>query len=89
MAQSIRLWNATYSNVPGVTLPKSTSGTATFYDVSGTTATASDVAAGKTFINSSGSTTTGALSISAYYTGSSDPSSSLGENGDIYLKVVN
>ena len=59
MAQSIRLWGATYSNVPGVTLPKSTSGTATFYDVSGTTATASDVASGKIFIDSNGTTTTG------------------------------
>lgn len=59
MAQSIRLWGATYSNVPGVTLPKSTSGTATFYDVSGTTATASDVASGKIFIDANGTATTG------------------------------
>lgn len=27
--------------------------------------------------------------IVTYYTGSTDPSSSTGENGDIYLKVVN
>lgn len=26
--------------------------------------------------------------IITYYTGSSDPSSSIGDNGDIYLKVV-
>lgn len=31
---------------------------------------------------------TGSLVVQAYYTGTSDPSSSLGNDGDIYLKVV-
>lgn len=50
------------------------------------TATVSDIASGKTaYVN--GSKLTGELSFVTYYTGSSTPSSSLGSNGDIYLKV--
>lgn len=48
MAQSIRLWGATYSNVPAILLPKSTSGTARFDDTSDANAVASDIASGKT-----------------------------------------
>ena len=59
MSQSISLWGATYSNVPAVTLPKSPSGTATFTDVTDTTATASDVASGKYFYTSAGVKTAG------------------------------
>ena len=59
MAQSISLWGATYSNVPAVNLPKSTSGTARFTDTSVTTAVESDVASGKIFIKADGSQATG------------------------------
>ena len=59
MSQSIRLWGATYSDVPSVLLPKSTSGTAKFTDTTPTTATASDVASGKVFFTSDGTQTTG------------------------------
>lgn len=62
MAQSISLWGATYSNVPAVNLPKSTSGTARFTDTTPTTATASDVASGKVFFLADGSQATGTLS---------------------------
>lgn len=62
MAQSIRLWGATYSNVPGVDLPKSTSGTARFTDTSVTTAVESDVASGKIFIKADGTQATGTAS---------------------------
>jgi hypothetical protein len=62
MAQNISLWGATYSAVPSVTLPKQGGGTASFTDVSDTTAAASDVASGKYFYTSSGVRTQGTSS---------------------------
>lgn len=62
MAQNITLLGANYSSVPAVTLPKTGGGTATFTDVTDTTATASDVASGKIFFNSAGTQTTGTAS---------------------------
>jgi hypothetical protein len=51
------------------------------------TAAAADIASGKTaYVN--GSKLTGSLSFITYYTGTSTPSSSLGSNGDIYLKTT-
>lgn len=59
MAQNISLWGATYSAVPSVTLPKTGGGTASFTDVTDTTAVASDVAQGKYFYTSAGVRTQG------------------------------
>ena len=59
MSQNITLLGASYSAVPGVTLPKTGGGTATFYDVSDTTAAAADVASGKYFYTSAGVKTQG------------------------------
>lgn len=87
MAQNITLWGATYSAVPSVSLPKQGGGTASFTDVSDTTAAAADVASGKYFYTAAGTRTQGSLSFSTIYTGSSAPSSSTGVNGDIYLQV--
>lgn len=62
MAQNITLMGASYSAVPTVLLPKTGGGTARFDDASVTTATASDVASGKTFLASDGTITTGTAS---------------------------
>lgn len=62
MAQNITLLGALYTGVPAVTLPKTGGGTATFTDVTDTTATASDVASGKYFYTSSGVRTQGTSS---------------------------
>lgn len=62
MAQNITLWGASYSNVPSVTLPKTGGGTASFTDVTDTTASAADVASGKYFYTSAGVRTQGTSS---------------------------
>ena len=59
MSQNISLQGAVYSAVPAVTLPKQGGGTATFTDVTDTTAAASDVASGKYFYTSAGVRTQG------------------------------
>ena len=62
MAQNITLLGASYSDVPSVTLPKTGGGTASFTDVTDTTAAASDVASGKYFYTSAGVRTQGTSS---------------------------
>lgn len=60
------------------------------FNVTGTftsdaTAAASDIVSGQTaYVN--GSKVTGSLVVQKYYTGSTTPSSSLGNNGDIYIQ---
>ena len=62
MAQNITLMGASYSAVPSVTLPKTGGGTASFTDVSDTTATAADVASGTYFYTAAGVRTEGTSS---------------------------
>ena len=62
MSQNITLLGASYSAVPAVTLPKTGGGTASFTDVTDTTAAASDVASGKYFYTSAGVRTQGTSS---------------------------
>lgn len=57
--QNITLLGASYSDVPGVVLPKTGGGQALFTDTSPTTATAADVASGKIFFDSTGTQQTG------------------------------
>lgn len=59
MAQNITIMGASYSAVPAVTLPKTGGGTASFTDVTDTTAAATDVASGKYFYTSAGVRTAG------------------------------
>ena len=62
MAQNITLLGASYSDVPSVLLPKTGGGTASFTDVTVTTAAAADVASGKIFFAADGTQTTGTAS---------------------------
>ena len=62
MAQNITLLGASYSDVPSVLLPKTGGGTASFTDVTDTTATASDVALGTYFYTAAGVKTAGTAS---------------------------
>lgn len=59
MAQNITLLGASYQAVPAVTLPKTGGGTASFTDVTDTTAAAADVASGKYFYTAAGVRTQG------------------------------
>lgn len=60
---------------------------AAYQDVTGVTAEAGDVVSGKKIVSSAGATVNGTLVIQHYYTGSSAPSASLGNDGDIYLQT--
>lgn len=62
MAQNISLLGASYPNCPAVLLPKTGGGTATFTDVTDTTAAAGDVASGKYFYTAAGVKTQGTAS---------------------------
>lgn len=62
MAQNITLMGASYTGVPAVELPKTGGGTASFTDVTDTTAAASDVAVGKYFYTADGTRTAGTSS---------------------------
>ena len=62
MPKNITLMGASYSDVPGVTLPQTGGGTAYFADVSPTTAIESDVTSGKTFFKADGTPAIGTSS---------------------------
>lgn len=57
-------------------------------DISSDTVTAGTMLSGTTAHDKSGASITGSVNFVTYYTGTSDPTGSLGTNGDIYLKVV-
>ena len=54
MAQNVVINGVTYSEVPAVTIPKSGSGTATFYDTADGNITSADVLTGKTGYSATG-----------------------------------
>ena len=87
MAKNITLLGANYQAVPSVNLPQTGGGTASFFDVSDTTAVTSDVTNAEYIYNAAGQKVQGTLTFSTIHTGSSAPSSSLGVDGDIYIQV--
>ena len=62
MAKNITLLGADYQDVPSILLPQTGGGQASFVDVTGTTAEAGDVLAGKYFFNAQGVMTEGTAS---------------------------
>ena len=58
-----------------------------YADVSDVDATISDVISGKTFVDATGTAKTGTLQVNSYYVGSNVPDSSVGSDGDLYLKI--
>lgn len=56
-------------------------------DLTGDTVTDSALLSGYTAHNKAGDSITGSLTIQTVYTGSGEPSSSLGSDGDLYLDM--
>lgn len=62
-------------------------GTTVLVDLTSDTVTANSLLSGYTAHSASGTLINGGVSFVTYYTGSTEPSASLGNDGDIYLKV--
>lgn len=56
-------------------------------DLTSDTVNADKLVAGETAHNKAGELVTGTLKIQHYYTGTTPPNDSLGEDGDIYLQT--
>ena len=62
-------------------------GTTVLVDLTDLQTEASNVVSGINGVDKAGNKFVGGLVIQKYYTGSTSPSSTLGNNGDLYLKV--
>lgn len=83
---NIRIAGATYESVPSVTLKDANNANVNFVLTSDATMTADDLVVGKSGYGPNG-LILGELEIKTVYVGAGEPSSSLGENGDIYLRT--
>lgn len=59
MAQNVTIQGASYTDVPSIEIPKTNGGTASFVDISDTTAAAEDVEQGKIFYTANGTRSVG------------------------------
>lgn len=60
----------------------------TLIDLTADTVTANTLLQGSIAHDKSGEQISGAVQFITYYTGTTEPSATLGQNGDIYLKTV-
>ena len=88
MAQNVTIAGASFSDVPSIVVPKTGGGTASFVDVSSTTAVASDVASGKIFYLSDGTQGVGTSSGGGGIDWD-DFATRTVPSGEIYLTVTN
>ena len=87
IGDAIRAKEGSTGVIPVSDIPSRIAAIQTGADVSGVTAVEADVVAGVVFVDSSGAQRTGTLVVQTYYYGSSAPSSDLGADGDLYLKL--
>lgn len=66
MKKNLEIAGVTYKDVPSITVPDGTGGSATFVCTSDATATAADVATGKSFYDSGGKLVTGTGTVTNY-----------------------
>ena len=83
---NIKIAGATYESVPSVTLKDANNADVNFVLTSDATMTADDLVVGKSGYGSNG-LIYGELEVKTVYVGAGEPSSSLGVNGDIYLRT--
>lgn len=62
-------------------------GTTVLVDLTGDTVNADNLASGYTAHDKAGNPITGTMAVSSMYTGSDEPSSSIGDDGDLYIKL--
>ena len=85
IGDAIRAKDGSTGVIPVPEIPSRIAAIHTGPDVSGVTATASDVISGKVFVDAQGVPREGTLVVQTYYYGSGEPSADLGVDGDIYF----